>query len=173
MTDKNDRSLPLGEERDGLRDNAERILGKGQPAPAPSRRPWDDDDDLPLAPRGARVPLHRVNLSDRDRRDRDREDERIARERAAYQPRNPFGGGRDVPGDGIPASTSYDSPFVKLAGITFTKRQFMTLANMDLPRLLAEARAEETQRGKLLRGVLVPALLDALTDNGFIPKGGE
>jgi hypothetical protein len=162
------RALPLGEERDGLRKNAEAILGSGTPKKSTgSYAPWMEDDDLPLTPRSQRVTeSERSWRHPQDVLRQAAEDERIMRERASITPRNPFRRDEgDVPFSGN--GDSFNSPFVKLAGITFTKKQFMELLTQDLPRLMREAKAEETVRGKLLRGTMIPAIQELMTEHGF------
>lgn len=154
------RSLPLGEERDSLRRGAEDVLGKGTPAPIYGRgyskvRPWmEGDDDLPLSRRDPFDDLDRSPTGQR----RQRDDARVMRERAERVER-PFWRSQ---------TEGSDSSYVKLAGRSFTKQELFEVINQDLPRLIREAHAEETQRGKLMRGILIPALTEELIALGYV-----
>lgn len=157
------KNLPMGEERDALRDGADKVLSKGQSV----RRTFiDDDDDDALPParnvltRSGAMTYHERQLA---------EDRRIMAERSAPV-RNPFGGQPAAATSG----DTWNSPYIRLGGVTLTKKQLMAAINDDIPRLLDEAGEQTTVRGKFLRSVLIPVLRDGIKRNKMdTPPAGQ
>lgn len=178
------RSLPMGDDHDALASAADRVLG-GDAARDAAREPVrdlthgrggygfgsrpvrpirhdDDDDDRMLPRRRAFTPREEAAAADRRRAQLELDDPGAFHGPAHFE-------GRGTSTRHVSPSDTWNAPFAKLGGITFTKRQLVDAMNNDLPRLIHEAMEESTQRGKFLRATLVPQLIDALVTFGAIP----